>query len=187
VSAWLHNHITDICISTLNVQSLTKQCQLDCTITLLISAFQHCMCKVWRNSVQIRNLCNIFVMKLGAEYVLKVTVIIQFEKLSSRLLLKTTVRIYRMKILHFFCMDVEHGLLFWGKIYRRIMWSWKYLNVRRMNYVKNLDRSLIVCSPGIVRRVKSRKVRWAEHVAKMEETRTLVGMSWKTVTWKTEK
>jgi len=51
-------------------------------------------------------------MKLGAEYVLKVTVIIQFEKLSSRLLLKTTVRIYRMKILHFFCMDVEHGLLF---------------------------------------------------------------------------
>jgi hypothetical protein len=41
VSAWLHNHITDIWISTLNVPSLTEQCQLDCTITLLISAFQH--------------------------------------------------------------------------------------------------------------------------------------------------
>ena len=33
-------------------------------------------------------------------------------------------------------------------------------------------RNLIVCSPNIVRMIKSRRLRWAEHVARMEESRS---------------
>ena len=66
----------------------------------------------------------------------------------------------------------EHRLrVFENRVLRRIFWpkrngvtgEWRKLHTEELNN--------LYCSPNIVRVIKSRRMRWTEHVARMEEGR----------------
>ena len=111
--------------------------------------------------------------------------------LSSRLLSKNLkIKIYRTIILPVSLYGCETWSLtlreerklrvFENMVLRRILgprrdevaWKWRRLHNEELND--------LYCSPSIVRAIKSRRMRWAGHVARMDEERGCIGSWWET-------
>jgi len=109
--------------------------------------------------------------------------------LSSRLLSKNLkIKIYRTKILPV----VLYGCETWSltlreerklRVFENIVWR-RIFGARRdevtgeWRRLHNKDLNELYSSPNIVRVIKSRRMRWAGHVARMGEERECIGCWW---------
>jgi len=57
-----------------------------------------------------------------------------------------------------------------GRRRDEVTWEWRRLHNEELND--------LYCSPNIVRVIKSRRVRWTGHVARMGEERAYIGSWW---------
>ena len=89
------------------------------------------------------------------------------DHLSSRLLSKNLkIKIYRTIILPV----VLYGYETWSLTLREITGEWRLLH--------NVELNDLYSSPNIVRVIKSKRMRWAGHVARMGEERGCIGSWW---------
>src|SRR5215472_9585799 len=102
--------------------------------------------------------------------------------LSSRLLSKNTkIRVYRTVVLHVVLYGCETWSLtlreeqrlrvFENRVLRRIFGPKKDEATGEWRRLHNEELNDLYSSPNIIRVIKSRRVRWAEHVARMGEKR----------------
>ena len=66
------------------------------------------------------------------------------------------------------CYIKVKGRLFENSILRRIFWSKRDEN-GKWRRLHNEELHSLYCSPNMVRLIKSRRLRWAGHVVRMEE------------------
>jgi hypothetical protein len=107
---------------------------------------------------------------------------IRFSHLSSRLLSRNVnVKIYKTIILPvvlYGCetwsltLREEHRLrVFENRVLRRIFGPKRDEVMGEWRTLHNEERHILYSSPDIIRQIKSRRMRWAGHVARMEEER----------------
>ena len=98
------------------------------------------------------------------------------------------IKIYRTIILPIFCMGVKLGRLtlreerklrmFENMVLRRIFGPRRDEVTGEWRRLHNEELNDLYCSPNIVRVIKSRRKRWAGHVARMGEERGCIGSWW---------
>jgi len=73
-----------------------------------------------------------------------------------------------------------------SRVLRRIFGPKRYEVTGEWRKLHNEELNDMYCSPNIVRVIKSRRIRWAVYVARMDERRVAYGVFGKETTWKTQ-
>jgi hypothetical protein len=86
---------------------------------------------------------------------------------------------------HLFCMSVKLGLSYWGRnvscwmfesrVQRKTFGPKKDEGIGEWRILHNEELCGLYCSPNIIRAIKSRKMRWVGHVARMTKERWIQG------------
>ena len=97
---------------------------------------------------------------------------------SSMLSKNITIKIHRSIILSVFCMGVKHGRSLWGRnvgwgCLRTIFGPKRDEETGEWRILHNEELNDLYSSPNIIRKIKSRRMRWAGHVARTGKRRSL--------------